>query len=108
MLLRDLGYFDLQSFTKLSQDNGVEYISRLKPKTTIFELSGEKLDLKKLAGEMKECHTPFIDKRVAIGSKEKVEVRIIITLAPDEVIKERLKKTNKHNKSKGVPDFRRI
>ena len=31
----DLGYFDLQSFTLLFQDNRAEYISRLKPKTTI-------------------------------------------------------------------------
>lgn len=101
LLLRDLGYFDLQSFGLLSQDNGAEYISRLKPKTTIFELNGERLDLKKLAGEMKKGNTSFIDKRVVIGAKEKVEVRIIISLASHEVVKERLRKTNKHNKSKG-------
>lgn len=102
LLLRDLGYFDLQSFSLLSQgSSGAEYISRLKPKTTIYELNGEKIDLGKLAEEMKKCHTPFVDKRVVIGTKEKVEVRMIITVAPDEVVKDRLRKTNKHNKSKG-------
>ena len=101
LLLRDLGYFDLKSFASLSQDNEAEFISRLKPKTTIFELNGEKLDLKKLVGEMKKGNTPFIDKRLIIGAKEKVEMRVIISLSPDEVVKERLRKTNKHNKSKG-------
>jgi hypothetical protein len=101
LLLRDLGYFDLKSFGTLSRDNEAAFISRLKPKTTIFELNGEKLDLKKLAGEMKKGNTPFIDKRVIIGAKEKTGVRVIITLAPDEVVEERLRKTNKHNKSKG-------
>ena len=36
-----------------------------------------------------------LDKKVYIGSKEKFETRIIIELLPEEIYKERLRKTEK-------------
>lgn len=101
LLLRDLGYFDLKSFKLLSQDDQADYVSRLKPKTSIYEPDGEKLDLARLAQQMRKGHIPFIDKQVIIGIKNKTQVRVIITLAPDEVVRKRIRKTNAHNKSKG-------
>jgi len=101
LILRDLGYFDLESFESLNQKNTADFVSRLKPKTIIFELSGERLDLGKLARDMKKNHITSIDKKVIIGTKKPVEVRIIISLAPEEVKQERIRKTNKQNKSCG-------
>ncbi len=94
LILRDLGYFELESFKLLDQQYNADFISRLKPKTSIFELSGEKLDLGKLARDMKKNHITSIDKKVIIGTKKHVEVRIIITLAPEEVKQERIRRNN--------------
>lgn len=101
LVLRDLGYFDLESFKLFDQKHKVDFISRLKPKTSIFELDGQKIDMGKLAYHMKKHHIPHIDKRVIIGTKKPVEVRIVITLVPEEVKQERIRKTNKQNKSYG-------
>ncbi len=98
LLLRDLGYFDLKSFKVLSQDHQADYVSQLNPQTSIYEPDGEKLDLVRLAQLMKKGHIPFIDRQVIIGIKNKTQVRVIITLVPDEVVQKRIRKTNAHNK----------
>lgn len=101
LLLRDLGYFDLISFQLLDQQYGAGFVSRLKAKTSIFELNGEKLDLARLARNMKKKNLSYVDKKVIIGTKNPVEVRIILALAPQEVKQERIRKANKQNKSYG-------
>jgi hypothetical protein len=101
LVLRDLGYFDLESFKLFDQKYKVGFISRLKPKTSIFELNGKKIDMGKLAHNMNKNSIPYIDKNVIIGTKKPVDVRIIITLVPDQVKQERIRKTNKQNKSYG-------
>ena len=50
---------------------------------------------------MKKHQITYIDRRVVIGTKKPVEVRIIITLAPEYVKQERIRKTNKQNQSYG-------
>lgn len=101
LVLRDLGYFDLESFKLFDQKHKVDFISRLKPKTSIFELDDRKIDMGKLAHYMRKHHVPYIDKRVIIGTKKPVKVRIIITLVPEQVKQERIRKTNKQNKGYG-------
>ena len=97
LLLRDLGYFDLEGFKEMECD----YVSRLKSKTTIFDEDDNKLDLKKLSKEMLKNKIPYIDMPVIIGVKKPVKTRIIITLVPEGVKNERIRKANKQNKSYG-------
>jgi len=97
----DLGYFDLESFKLFDQKYQVDFISRLKPKTSIFDLNGQKIDMARLSRTMNKNKIPYVDKRVIIGVKKPVEVRIIITLVPEQVKQERIRKTNKQNKSYG-------
>lgn len=101
LVLRDLGYFDLESFKILDQKHKVDFISRLKPKTSIFEHDGQKINMASLAYKMKKHNIPYIDKRVIIGTKKPIKTRIIITLAPEQVKQERIRKANKQNKSYG-------
>lgn len=101
LVLRDLGYFDLESFKLMDQECKANYISRLKPKTSIFDLNGCKLDMAKLGRKMKKNKMAHMDRRVIIGTKKPAEVRIIITLAPEAVKQERIRKANKQNKSYG-------
>lgn len=101
LLLRDLGYFDLESFRLLDQQHGADFVSRIKPKISIFELNGNKLDLERLKRKMIKHNIACIDKQVIIGTKKPIQVRVIITLAPEEVKQERIRKANKQNKSYG-------
>lgn len=97
LLIRDLGYFELDGFNKMECD----YVSRLKAKTIIYDMDGKKLDLKKLQRKMAKDKTAYMDMPVTLGTKKKVKTRIIITLAPKEVKDGRIRKANKQNKSYG-------
>lgn len=55
----------------------------------------------RLAKKMKKQHISYIDKWVRIGTKKPLKTRIIITLAPEKVKQERIRKANKQNKSYG-------
>ncbi|MCK7540251.1 MAG: hypothetical protein MZV63_59850 [Marinilabiliales bacterium] len=50
---------------------------------------------------MKENHIKRLDKEVYIGKEEKLPVRLVIELMPDEVFNTRMQKVNKYNKKKG-------
>lgn len=97
LLLRDLGYFDLQGFKEMSCD----YVSKLKSKTIIFDIEGNRLDLKEIYNEMRKKKITFIDMDAVIGVKQRVPTRIIITLVPEDIKEERIRKTKKQNKSYG-------
>ena len=50
---------------------------------------------------MKKNHIERLDKEVYIGKEDKLPVRLIIELMPDEVFSTRMQKINKYNKKKG-------
>ena len=97
LLIRDLGYFELDGFQKM----GCDYLSRLKPKTTLYDEHGEKIDLKKIQAKMKKNALEYLDMPVTIGVKKKVNTRIVISLAAKQVKDERIRKATKQNKSYG-------
>jgi len=103
LVIRDLGYYAFESFFNIAQ-NGAFFISRLRPKTNVFEMKEEhfnKLDFKAIYHMMKEGQLSRIYKDVFIGSEEKIPVRLVIELMPDDVYEERMRKVNKYNKKKG-------
>lgn len=97
LVIRDLGYFEIDSFKKAECD----YLSRLKPKTAMFGEDGKKLDMKKLDAKMRKNKLAYLDIPVTIGIKKKVKTRAVIILVPEDVKKERIRKANKQNKSYG-------
>jgi len=50
---------------------------------------------------MKKNKLDVIEKNVYLGHKERLNVRLILHLLPDDVVAERLRKANKNNKKKG-------
>lgn len=103
LVIRDLGYYAFESFFNISK-NGAFFISRLRPKTNVFEMKREhynKLDFKAIYNKMKKGKLSRIYKDVFIGSEEKIPVRLVIELIPDDVYEERMRKVNKYNKKKG-------
>lgn len=103
LTIRDLGYFALKYFIA-AKKAGAFFLSRLNTKIIVYQMKGnafEELDFGQLYQMMKKNLTERIEKEVYIGKDEKLPVRLIIELMPDEVFSTRMQKVNKHNKKKG-------
>jgi hypothetical protein len=72
LVLRDLGYFSIESFRTLD-NNGIYYISKLKFGVTLYDLeTGIQINLIK-----KLTRNNHIDQWVYLGSDKKIKVRIV-------------------------------
>lgn len=102
LIIRDLGYFVMDVLEEIQQ-KGAYFISRLKPKTTIYELKEGKhirLEINELYDELKRSKRACLEKQVRIGPK-KLPVRLVVELLPDKVVEERLRKAKKQAVKKG-------
>ena len=103
LTIRDLGYFALKYFIAAKKE-GAFFLSRLNVKVIVYEMKGnafEELNFGQLYKMMKENNIYRLDKEVYIGKEEKLPVRLVIELMPDEVFNSRMQKVNKYNKKKG-------
>jgi hypothetical protein len=103
LIIRDLGYYAFNSFINIIKKEAF-FISRLGAKTNVFEMrSGnyKKLDFKSVYHKMKRCKQSRNYKDVFIGSEEKIPVRLVIELMPDDIYEERMRKIHKLHKKKG-------
>jgi hypothetical protein len=103
LIIRDLGYSIISCF-KTIKEVGAYFISRLNVTIGVYEMKENKLvelDFVKLHKIMKEGKIQMIEKQVFVGKEDKLPVRIIIELIPDEIVNKRLKKTNEYNKKNG-------
>ena len=74
LVIRDLGYFALESFKKMNW-NRVKYVSRLRNGVKIYD-STTKEEINLLAILRKKG---AFDSKVLLGGKEKVEVRLVVS-----------------------------
>jgi len=94
LVIRDLGYFVLSVFEKLSQ-MGVFFLSRLKNNVAIYyPKSGRRLNLLTL---LKKQSSLDID--VLIGCKQQLAVRLVAMPVPDHIANERRRKA-KNNRDR--------
>jgi hypothetical protein len=103
LVIRDLGYYAFKSFINIIKKEAF-FISRLGAKTNVFEMSCgnyKKLDFKAVYNQMKRGKLSSIYKDVFIGSEEKIPVRLVIELMPDDIYEERMRKIHKLHKKKG-------
>jgi hypothetical protein len=103
LLIRDLGYYAFKSFTNIIEKEAF-FISRLGIRTNVFELKkGElqKLDFKAIYSKLKRCKRSRMYKDVFIGNTEKIPVRLVIELMPDDVYAQRMRVISKIHKKKG-------
>lgn len=103
LILRDLGYSIISCFNAIKKV-GAYFISRLNVSIVVYEMKGNKLvelDFEKLYKMMREGKIQRLEEHVFIGKEDKLPVRVIIELMPEEVVSKRLKKTNDYNKKKG-------
>jgi hypothetical protein len=103
LVIRDLGYYAFKSLINILK-KGAFFISRLGAKTNVFEMKNgelQKLDFKAIYHKMKRCQLSRIYKDVFIGTKEKIPVRLVIELMPDDIYEQRMRKIHKLHKKKG-------
>jgi hypothetical protein len=79
LVIRDLGYFTLESFKKMNQKD-IKYVSRLKNNVKIYDITtGKEINL--IAVLRKEGE---FDDWVILGSKDKVAVRLVVQKLSEE------------------------
>jgi hypothetical protein len=96
LYLQDLGYFNTESFDKIIKADAY-FVSRYLSQTKVFDQGRQQINL------LKELYKAgdFFAKEVLLGQQNKVKVRLIAYLLPDEEISKRLRKLNKEAQKKG-------
>jgi len=101
LILRDLGYYNLSILAGFVKA-GAFFISRLNTSTLIYDLGQtESLKFKELYAYMRKHKITSCEKQVIVSKKDQEELRLIVSIVPDHVYEERIKKVNKYNKAKG-------
>ncbi len=103
LIIRDLGYFALGVLSDIQKAEAY-FISKLNYKTIVFEAiegSLSVIDFGKLYQNMKQKGITRMEKPVFIGKEDKLPVRLIIELMPDQVYEQRVRKVKAYNQKKG-------
>ena len=93
LFIQDLGYFKADTFAKIEKANNF-FISKIKKNTIIFDLKGNKLDLK----EITKKNYKNIDMMVKIKG---VTFRLVGKKLSPEIVNRVLRKANKEAKKRG-------
>ena len=99
LILRDLGYFLLESFTQIN-DKGAFFVSRINNMVTVKENS-KSFDFKKLYQHMLQTGQTIVEKQVELGLEKPVAVRMVAQLVSDDVYQKRIANLEKIAKKKG-------
>ena len=102
LLIRDLGYIT-HSYLKSIADRGAYFINRMPPKwEPLQKKDGRPIDWKSIYHKIQKHKLQFIENQVVIGVKENsTPARLVMSLVPPSVYKERLAKAEKHARQKG-------
>ncbi len=102
LVVRDLGYSSLQVFEHM-QAAGIDFLSRLKYGTLLFDKNGEPLDL---LHELQKSGR--LDVPVHIGAKTRVPVRVVAVPVPETVAAERRRKARNNRDRRTNPSKDRM
>ena len=90
LVLRDLGYYSHEGLKEII-DKEAFFISKVKPKTALFDLCGQRLDLPKLIASMKKSGLLTLERDLLVGLEGRFKARVVFALMPDEIKNKRLK-----------------
>lgn len=104
LIIRDLGYYSKDNLIGICKKEAY-FISRLNSKAGVYEQkAGQapvKLSFERLHRQLVENGQAMVEKKVFIGNDQKLPVRLVVQLMPEEVYRERLAKLEKYNKANG-------
>lgn len=102
LLLRDLGFVTLQ-YLQTIIDKRAYFINRMPPKWSVSQKgTGKQIDWKSIYNKMKKYDLKHMEMEVMIGKENTpIASRLVISPVPLSVYQERLRKVEKHARSKG-------
>ncbi len=101
LIIRDLGYFILSLFSEIKKKKAF-FLSRLNVKCYVFKEHEETaISFKELHSHMTQTKNSLVELSVTVGSKERLPVRLIVQLVPEEIYEQRIRKIEKENNKKG-------
>jgi len=100
LILRDLGYFSLDVVKGIIKKNAF-IISRLNTSTCVYDKEGKELSFVRLYKKMVEEKVTHKEKQVYIGREEKIPLRMIFDIVPEDVYQKRMLKIKAYNHRKG-------
>jgi hypothetical protein len=100
LLLRDLGFVTYQYLQTIINKKAY-FINRVHPKWSVFRKeSAKQINWKSIYRRMNKYHLKHMEIEVMIG-KENIESRLVVSVVPLSVYQKRLRKVEKHARSKG-------
>lgn len=96
LYLQDLGYFKLKFFETVKNKEAY-FVSRYSYPTKMLDENEEPLDLIKELGTTDTLYT----KKLWLGKKEKIKVRLIAFRLPDNEVEKRIRKLKEKSKKRG-------
>jgi hypothetical protein len=101
LVIRDLGYMHA-SILKEIADRCASFACRLPPQTEVYDTKTNKpLDFKRLFRTMRRQKIQRMEKLVLLGNVARVEVRLIMSLLPQQIVEQRIRRLNAKQKRKG-------
>jgi len=103
LVIRDLAYMGIAVLKEIIRILAY-FLCRVSPSVKVYEIIEDKyveLNYKKITNFMKKNNIQTMEKVVYLGSTEKLKVRLIMNLLPEEVVKKRIRKANENSKKKG-------
>lgn len=102
LVLRDLGYFVIESFERIAQA-GAFFLSRMRLDAKIYDpLTGQELNL---LGQLRRCGQ--LDRQVLLG-KQRMSVRLVALRLPPEVAAQRRRKAKLNRDQRCQPNARSL
>jgi hypothetical protein len=99
LVLRDLGYFNLDNFARIEFFEAY-YLSRLNPGVLVFD-NNEQLCFKSLHEKMQRAEQSMVEMRVTVGATKRLGCRLVVWMVDEETCRKRIVTLEKNAKKKG-------
>jgi hypothetical protein len=100
LILRDLGYFSTEVLSTCLEKQ-VFFLSRLDASTNVYDQANQLLSFKSVYREMSENGILQKEINVFTGKRNRVAVRLILSIVPEEVYQQRIREKTKKSKGQG-------
>jgi hypothetical protein len=100
LIIRDLGYFSSKVINAII-DKKAFFLSRMRTKMDVFDENQQEVSFKKMYAHMIDAKKKQHHIMATIGSKQRIPVRLLMEIVPEEIYQERIRKREKECKKKG-------
>lgn len=102
LFLRDMGYCTLSFMSKIHSAKAY-FVNRLTPRVNIYSEPDSKdpVDINFYLKKVKKDNLEYLEVPVFLGKKDRIPVRLVVSLADETTYEKRLRKTSKQARSTG-------